>query len=87
MLSEQGYDSIDMSDAWHPQTLLTYGMNGQDLPLPHGAPVRIRVPRQLGYKSRKWLSRITVTDSMKNFGKGLGSTDTDDWGYSWYAGI
>ncbi len=85
--SEQGYDSIDMSDAWHPQTLLTYGMNGQELPLPHGAPVRLRVPRQLGYKSRKWLSRITVTDSMKNIGKGLGSTDTDDWGYSWYAGI
>ncbi len=84
---EQGYDSIDMSDAWHPQTLLTYGMNGQDLPLPHGAPVRLRVPRQLGYKSRKWLSRITVTDSMKDFGKGLGSTDADDWGYSWYAGI
>ncbi len=84
---EQGYDSIDMSDAWHPQTLLTYGMNGQDLPLPHGAPVRLRVPRQLGYKSRKWLSRITVTDSMKKFGKGLGSADTDNWGYSWYAGI
>ena len=84
---EQGYDSIDMPDAWHPQTLLTYGMNGQDLPLLHGAPVRLRVSRQLGYKSRKWLSRITVTDSMKNFGKGLGSTDTDEFGYSWYAGI
>ena len=83
----QGYwDSIDMSDGWHPQTLLTYGMNGQDLPLRHGAPVRLRVPRQLGYKSVKYLSRITVTDSMKNFGKGLGSSNPE-YGYSWYAGI
>ncbi len=83
----QGYwDSIDMPDAWHPQTLLTYGMNGQDLPLPHGAPVRLRVPRQLGYKSVKYLSHITVTDSMKNFGKGLGSSNPE-YGYSWYAGI
>ena len=80
------WDSIDMSDAWHPQTLLTYGMNGQDLPLPHGAPVRLRVPRQLGYKSVKYLARITVTDSMKHIGQGLGSSNPE-WGYSWYAGI
>ncbi len=83
---KQGFESIDMSDAWHPQTLLAYEMNGQDLPLPHGAPVRLRIPRQLGYKSVKWLSQITVTDSVKNIGKGLGSTAREN-GFSWYAGI
>jgi DMSO/TMAO reductase YedYZ molybdopterin-dependent catalytic subunit len=80
------WESIDMVDAWHPQTLLAYGMNGQELPTPHGAPLRLRVPRQLGYKSTKYLSRITVVDSVKNIGKGLGGTNPED-GYSWYAGI
>jgi DMSO/TMAO reductase YedYZ molybdopterin-dependent catalytic subunit len=85
-LEEGHWDSVDMSDALHPQTLVTYGMNGGDLPVPHGGPLRIRVPRQLGYKSVKWLNRITVADSLKGFGKGLGSGDAED-GYSWYAGI
>ena len=58
-----------MIDAWHPQTLLAYGMNGQELPTPHGAPVRLRVARQLGFKSLKYLTRITVTDTVKNIGK------------------
>jgi DMSO/TMAO reductase YedYZ molybdopterin-dependent catalytic subunit len=80
------WESIDMLDAWHPQTLLAYGMNGQDLPTDHGAPVRLRVPRQLGYKSVKFLSRITVTDTVKNIGKGLGGSNPEI-GYSWYAGI
>jgi len=80
------WDSIDMPDAWHPQTLLAYGMNGEDLPMPHGAPGRRRLARQLGYKSIKYLSRITVTDSLKNIGKGLGSA-SPEIGYSWYAGI
>lgn len=82
----QIWDSIDMPEAWHPQTLLAYGMNGQGVPVSHGAPVRMRVPRQLGYKSVKHLSRITITDSLKNFGKGLGS-GAPEVGYSWYAGI
>jgi DMSO/TMAO reductase YedYZ molybdopterin-dependent catalytic subunit len=81
-----GFESLDMSDALHPQTLLAWGMNGRDIPVPHGAPLRLRVPRQLGYKSTKYLSRIVVTDSLKSFGKGLGSTDPEV-GYSWYAGI
>jgi DMSO/TMAO reductase YedYZ molybdopterin-dependent catalytic subunit len=72
-------DSIDMADALHPQTLLTYGMNGGELPVGHGGPVRMRVPRQLGYKSVKYLTRITVTDSLKDF--------SPDGSYSWYAGI
>lgn len=83
---DESWDSLDMSDAWHPQTLLAYGMNGHDLPAPHGAPVRLRVARQLGYKSVKYLSRITVTNTLKNIGKGLGSI-SPEIGYSWYAGI
>jgi DMSO/TMAO reductase YedYZ molybdopterin-dependent catalytic subunit len=83
---DESWDSLDMADAWHPQTLLAYGMNGQELPAPHGAPVRLRVPRQLGYKSVKYLSRITVTNTLKNIGNGLGSI-SPEIGYSWYAGI
>jgi len=71
--------SIDMADALHPQTLLAYGMNGADMPAPFGGPVRIRVPRQLGYKSVKYINRLTVTDDLTPFSQ-VGS-------YSWYAGI
>lgn len=80
------WDSLDMADAWHPQTLLAYGMNREELPTGHGAPLRLRVPRQLGYKSVKYLSRITVVDSLKDIGEGLGSS-APEIGYSWYAGI
>ena len=83
---DQAWDSLDMHDAWHSQTLLAYRMNGQDLPAEHGAPMRLKVPTQLGYKSVKYLSRITVTDSLKKIGKGLGSS-SPEVGYSWYAGI
>ena len=83
---DTSWDSLDMADAWHSQTLLAYTMNGEELPAPHGAPVRLRVPRQLGYKSVKYLSRIMVTDTLKNIGKGLGSI-SPEIGYSWYAGI
>ncbi len=83
---DEAWESLDMADAWHPQTLIAYGMNGQELPTAHGAPVRLRVARQLGYKSVKYLSRILVTDSVKNIGKGLGSS-SPEVGYSWYAGI
>ena len=80
------WDSVDMADALHPQTLLTYGMNGGDLPVGHGGPLRLRVPRQLGYKSVKYITRLIVTDSLKDFGKGLGSSASEA-GYAWYAGI
>lgn len=80
------WDSIDMADALHPQTLLTYGMNGGDLPVGHGGPLRLRVPRQLGYKNVKYITRLTVTDSLKKFGQGLGSASPEG-GYAWYAGI
>ena len=80
------WDSIDMADALHPQTLLTYGMNGGELPVGHGGPLRLRVPRQLGYKNVKYITRLTVTDNLKKFGQGLGSASPEG-GYAWYAGI
>ena len=80
------YESIDMNDALHPQTILAHGMNGADLPEPFGGPLRMRIPRQLGYKSVKYITRITVTDDVKRFGKGTGGVDSDN-GYAWYAGI
>ena len=76
-------DGIDMLDALHPQTILAYGMNGRDLPISHGAPIRLRVEKQLGYKSMKFLKRIVVTDHFDDHGKrGLIQN-----GWSWYAGI
>jgi DMSO/TMAO reductase YedYZ molybdopterin-dependent catalytic subunit len=80
------WESIDMADALHPQTLVTFGMNDGDLPVRFGGPVRLRVPRQLGYKSVKYITRLTLTDNLKRFGKGLGSASPED-GYAWYAGI
>jgi DMSO/TMAO reductase YedYZ molybdopterin-dependent catalytic subunit len=80
------WESIDMADAMHPHTFLTMGMNDGDLPVPFGGPLRLRLPRQLGYKSLKYLTHITVTDDIKKFGNGTGSVDRD-YGYSWYAGI
>jgi DMSO/TMAO reductase YedYZ molybdopterin-dependent catalytic subunit len=76
-------DSIDMLDALHAQTLLAYGMNGRDLPTSHGAPVRLRVERQLGYKSLKFLRRIVVMDHFDDGGK-LGNIQN---GWAWYTGI
>jgi DMSO/TMAO reductase YedYZ molybdopterin-dependent catalytic subunit len=80
------WDSLDMDEARHPQTLIAYGMNDNDLPVPHGGPVRMRVPRQLGYKNLKFIHRLTVTDDIKKFGKGLGSV-APEFGYAWYAGV
>lgn len=80
------WESMDMADAVHPQTFLTYGMNGDDLPVGNGGPLRIRVPRQLGYKNVKFITHLTVTDNLKKFGKGLGSS-APEGGYAWYAGI
>lgn len=76
-------DGLDMLDALHPQTILAYGMNGGDLPIPHGAPVRLRVAKQLGYKSLKYLQRIVVTHDFDDGGK----KGTIQNGWSWYAGI
>jgi DMSO/TMAO reductase YedYZ molybdopterin-dependent catalytic subunit len=80
------WESIDMADALHPQTLLTYEMNSGELPVGFGGPLRMRVSRQLGYKSVKYINRLTLTDNLKPFGKGLGGANPDG-GYAWYAGI
>ncbi|HKU24662.1 MAG TPA: molybdopterin-dependent oxidoreductase [Candidatus Sulfotelmatobacter sp.] len=80
------WESIDMADALHPQTLVAHGMNGNDLPVPFGGPLRLRVPRQLGYKSVKYITQLTLTDNLKSFGKGRGGAGADG-GYAWYAGI
>jgi DMSO/TMAO reductase YedYZ molybdopterin-dependent catalytic subunit len=85
-IQPEWWESIDMADALHPQTLVAYGMNGGELPVRFGGPLRMRVPRQLGYKSLKYMNRLTVTDSLKRFGKGLGSAEPEA-GYAWYAGI
>lgn len=76
-------DCLDLIDALHPQTLLAYGMNGRDLPVPHGAPVRLRVERQVGYKSMKYVQRIVVSDKFDDGGE-KGSIRQ---GWAWYVGI
>ena len=80
------WDSYDLIDAFHPQTLLAYGMNGKELPVPHGGPVRLRVERQLGYKNLKFLAGISVVDRLDSYDNGKGSLAAA-YGYSWYAGI
>jgi DMSO/TMAO reductase YedYZ molybdopterin-dependent catalytic subunit len=85
-IDPEWWESIDMADALHPQTFLAYGMNGDELPVGNGGPLRLRLPRQLGYKSVKFITHLTVTDSLKGFGKGLGSA-APEGGYAWYAGI
>jgi DMSO/TMAO reductase YedYZ molybdopterin-dependent catalytic subunit len=82
----QYYESIDLEDALHEQTILAYEMNGRDLPIEHGAPLRLRVERQLGYKHAKYVMSIEVVDSLDKIGGGNGSYWADH-GYSWYAGI
>ena len=85
-IQPEWWESIDMADALHPQTLVTHGMNGGDLPVPFGGPLRLRVPRQLGYKSVKYITSLILTDDLSRFGKGLGSASPEG-GYAWYAGI
>jgi DMSO/TMAO reductase YedYZ molybdopterin-dependent catalytic subunit len=85
-IQKDWWESIDIADALHPQTLVAYGLNSGELPVGNGGPLRVRVPRQLGYKSVKYITRLTVTDSLKGFGKGLGSSSPEG-GYAWYAGI
>lgn len=80
------YESIDLIDARHPQTILAYAMNGQTLPVPHGAPLRLRVERQLGYKHAKYIRRIEAVESYDHIGGGKGGY-WEDRGYEWYAGI
>ncbi len=80
------YESIDLIDAFHPQTILAHAMNGAPLPVANGAPLRLRVERQLGYKMAKYVHTIELTDSLSSLGFGRGSYWADR-GYEWYAGI
>lgn len=80
------YESIDMVDAFHPQTIMAYAMNGQTLPIPYGAPLRLRVERQLGYKMAKYVMRIEAVEDFSKIGFGKGGF-WEDRGYEWYAGI
>jgi DMSO/TMAO reductase YedYZ molybdopterin-dependent catalytic subunit len=80
------YESIGLEDAFHPQTILAYDMNDQVLPVPHGAPLRLRVERQLGYKMAKYVLKIDAVDSFAALGRGKGGF-WPDRGYEWYAGI
>ena len=76
-------DCLDLVDAFHPQTILAYGMNGRDLPIPHGGPVRMRVETQIGYKSMKFLNRLVVSDHFVD-----GGPDGNiQHGWAWYNGL
>jgi DMSO/TMAO reductase YedYZ molybdopterin-dependent catalytic subunit len=80
------YETIDLVDARHPQTILAHTMNDQPLPIENGAPLRVRVERQLGYKMAKYLKRIELISDFTNIGEGKGSYWADN-GYEWFAGI
>ena len=82
----QYYESIDLIDAFHPQTILAHSLNDVPLTIGHGAPLRLRVERQLGYKHAKYVMRIELTDRLDGFGRGKGGF-WEDRGYEWYAGI
>ena len=81
------YESIDLVDAFHPQTILAYGMNDETLTVGHGAPLRLRVERQLGYKQAKYVMRIEAVASLAGIQGGKGGFWEDQIGYDWYAGI
>ncbi len=81
------YESMDLADAYHPQTILAYGMNGKPLPEAHGAPIRVRNERQLGYKHAKYVMGVEAVASLANVFGGKGGYWEDAGNYAWYAGI
>lgn len=80
------YESVDMDDAYHAQTILAYALNGKPVPVANGAPLRLRVERQLGYKHAKFVTRLELVESFSHLGRGKGGY-WEDRGYQWYAGI
>jgi DMSO/TMAO reductase YedYZ molybdopterin-dependent catalytic subunit len=80
------YESVDLEDAFHPQTILAYELNGKPLPIPNGAPLRLRLERQLGYKMAKYVIRLEIVEDLSMIAKGKGGY-WEDHGYEWYAGI
>jgi DMSO/TMAO reductase YedYZ molybdopterin-dependent catalytic subunit len=83
---DRWYEAYDLFEVAHPQTILAYGLNGRDLPRGNGAPLRLRVERQCGYKNLKFLRSIQVVDSVAGFGQGTGGTNSD-FGFHWFAGV
>jgi DMSO/TMAO reductase YedYZ molybdopterin-dependent catalytic subunit len=81
------YESIDLIDAFHPQTIMAWALNGHLLPIQNGAPLRLRVERQLGYKHAKYVQRIEAVASLAGIGGGKGGYWEDGHDYEWYAGI
>ena len=81
------YESVDMVDAYHPQTIIAHMLNGEPLPEKNGAPLRMRIERQLGYKHPKYLTAIEAVASLDDVGAGKGGYWEDRSGYQWYAGI
>jgi DMSO/TMAO reductase YedYZ molybdopterin-dependent catalytic subunit len=80
------YESIDMEDAYHAQTIIAYALNSKPVPVANGAPLRLRVERQLGYKHAKFLARLELVEDFAHLGRGKGGY-WEDRGYQWYAGI
>lgn len=88
-IDEQGvayYESMNLEDLYHPQTILAFELNGKPLDVPHGAPIRLRFERQLGYKHAKYIRSIELVESLAGIGGGKGGY-WEDQGYEWYAGI
>jgi DMSO/TMAO reductase YedYZ molybdopterin-dependent catalytic subunit len=83
---EAYYETSDLIDAYHPQTILAYGLNNQTLPVSNGAPVRVRIERALGYKQPKYVHTLELVDNFVKFGQGQGGY-WEDHGYDWYGGI
>jgi DMSO/TMAO reductase YedYZ molybdopterin-dependent catalytic subunit len=84
--ADRYYERIGFGDAFHPQTILAYDMNGAPLPVAYGAPLRVRVERQLGYKMAKYVMAIELVESLSHIGRGHGGF-WEDRSYEWYAGI
>ncbi len=80
------YESVDLLDAYHPQTIAAYSLNGAPVPIANGAPVRMRIERKLGYKQPKYVHTIELVDRYSGFGGGRGGY-WEDLGYDWYGGI
>ncbi|MEM9500398.1 MAG: molybdopterin-dependent oxidoreductase [Pseudomonadota bacterium] len=87
LYGEAYYESVDLVDAYHEQTIIAHELNGQPLPEKNGAPLRMRIERQLGYKHAKYLTGIEAVASFDDIGKGKGGFWEDEYGYQWYAGI
>jgi DMSO/TMAO reductase YedYZ molybdopterin-dependent catalytic subunit len=81
------YESVDMVDAYHPQTIVAHALNGEPLPEKNGAPLRMRIERQLGYKHPKYLTGIEAVASLDDIEGGKGGFWEDNYGYQWYAGM